>query len=864
MKKKRKLLTSLKRAITGILCGTIIATSTFSSYSMTTYAANTSATSKLDQFANKTWINAIRNGSYSLGATIGGAAGGAAGGAIGSVVAPGAGTVAGAGAGTAAGTIVGSALIGGAVNGFLDVFVDPTDVGTYSPNSGGSINYKVYSGKSTSYNNTTYNNTKKQTFYNEYKTENNYKYEWYNPITNNYDITNEYHYNQTYNTFNYTTYNVTNNYTTNYYIQDNRTYISYYIVNENKDTGEKEETYLEIYYRLPDGRSSYDLKASDIKGTYFPSKYSKYVSNAEDDGKTLGLWHLDGNLKDSSFWNNTPGTSSNNKFTDGLYTNGKIFSDDPDDFLELKLDKVNLPSSWTLEWCEYIPKTDLSIPKYPDSDYYYYNLSKLPYSRCEEDTDSLTHQTYKDYYHDELSQDTHYSVVLRGVLGTPDGTLYSPSVDSFVPYAIVCSGGSYKFYKNGVLQSSYSVDDFTVNYASYSNGSTSYRTELSGSDFKFKGIDITSSSIKFYEPSDPVFYIRSSEYIGASSASYTTQRNHPRFNYYVKPHSNAIIDEVRLSNTALYTGSSYTPSMQPFTTNTALTVPENPQKHEISFKTNTKLGNVRFGGVRQTYPSNGSIYVSLSDKQIVDSVQQYQNDGWYEIEGAVYFNNYWTPLKGFDLSMLSIKDNVSSDSKEDPDKEPTVSDCTLRVENTSTGILCTPSHSSTCSSSTVFIDDTEYSFGVTGTYLHTDAVDGQTYKIHMKCIHNKDGKEIIRTGQTTSWTYHTTGDSGGVQPSPPEDSGGGSSSGLGIFDSIGNLLKTIVTAISKIVAPLLDGISELLGSIIDGLVNITSFGTKFGEFLSGAFTFIPDEIITVLTLGVSLAILAIIFRILKR
>lgn len=113
-------------------------------------------------------------------------------------------------------------------------------------------------------------------------------------------------------------------------------------------------------------------------------------------------------------------------------------------------------------------------------------------------------------------------------------------------------------------------------------------------------------------------------------------------------------------------------------------------------------------------------------------------------------------------------------------------------------------------------------------------------------------------------TYHTTGDSGGVQPSPPEDSGGDSSSGLGIFDSIGNLLKTIVTAISKIVAPLLDGISELLGSIIDGLVNITSFGTKFGEFLSGAFTFIPDEIITVLTLGVSLAILAIIFRILKR
>ena len=95
MKKKRKLLTGLKRVITGILCGAVIATSTFSSYSMTTYAANTSATSKLDQFANKSWIYAIRNGSYSVGATIGAIAGGG----IGTVVAPGAGTAGFAGAG---------------------------------------------------------------------------------------------------------------------------------------------------------------------------------------------------------------------------------------------------------------------------------------------------------------------------------------------------------------------------------------------------------------------------------------------------------------------------------------------------------------------------------------------------------------------------------------------------------------------------------------------------------------------------------------------------------------------------------------------------------------------------------------------
>lgn len=84
---------------------------------------------------------------------------------------------------------------------------------------------------------------------------------------------------------------------------------------------------------------------------------------------TLGLWHLDGNLKDSSYWNNTPGTAYNNKFTDGLYTNGKIFSENTNDFLELKLDKVKLPSSWTLEWCEYVPSFSTST-NYGDDVYY--------------------------------------------------------------------------------------------------------------------------------------------------------------------------------------------------------------------------------------------------------------------------------------------------------------------------------------------------------------------------------------------------------------------------------------------------------------------------------------------------------------
>ena len=76
-------------------------------------------------------------------------------------------------------------------------------------------------------------------------------------------------------------------------------------------------------------------------------------------------------------------------------------------------------------------------------------------------------------------------------------------------YAIVYSGGAYKFYKNGVLQSSsYSVDGFKIDYYSSSSSGDSFSYNLPGSNFKFKGIDVTSNSIKFYEPDEPVFYVR--------------------------------------------------------------------------------------------------------------------------------------------------------------------------------------------------------------------------------------------------------------------------------------------------------------------------------------------------------------------
>ena len=698
----------------------------------------------MKEIAKDIAVSAVRNGSYELGAVAG------------ELIHPGLGGVAGP-------------LFGGAVNGYLDYFDNASDAGSGKTESGDTINYYINRGLPTSYNSTTYNQTESRSIFNVQKTENNtYQYRWYNPITHNYDITNSYTYNTEYNMYNYTTYNVTNNYTTNYYIQDNRTYITYYIINTNENTGEKEETYLQLYYQLPDGRNSYNLKASDLKGVYFPSKYSKYVSNAEDDGTTLGLWHLDGDLKDSSYWENTAGNAYNNKYTDGLYTSGKLFSDNENDYLELKLDKVSLPSTWTLEWCEYLPNSGLTIEPID-------NFSKLIGVGSYEDQSTSPLGFTDVYYKDSIFR---YKITLNGYLGIDDGAFYESSSGSFVPYALVFQGGVYKFYSNGSLISEYNSKDISISLLG--DHDTSINSIIPSKTFSsFSGLSVSSDSIRFYVSNEEIGTYRDSSawltfYCHRNGSIHDHRCCNPSFTYYFNAHKNAIIDEVRLSKGALYSGDSYVPSNQPYTTNSVLNVPEEPEKHEISFRTNTELSDVRFGGARQTYPTNGTIYVALDDNQKVESVQQYRQDGWYEIEASIYYGDKWELLKGFDLSKISID---PGEEEPDPDK-PTDPD-------------------------------------------------------------NPDKP---------------------VDPDNPDDKDEDS----GFLGTIGKILSSILKGLGSFLTPLIEGIASLLEGIIGSISSVTSFLTgAFGDFLASAFNFIPEDIVNVVVLGISLSILATLIKILK-
>lgn len=92
----------------------------------------------------------------------------------------------------------------------------------------------------------------------------------------------EYHY--TYYTYNIQ-YNITNTYIT--YIGSNEPY-------------EREE--YELYYQLPDGRSSADLTAEEIAGMSFEFYDIVNYQRSTDDVSVRALYHFDGNLEDSSYF----------------------------------------------------------------------------------------------------------------------------------------------------------------------------------------------------------------------------------------------------------------------------------------------------------------------------------------------------------------------------------------------------------------------------------------------------------------------------------------------------------------------------------------------------------------------------------
>lgn len=453
-------------------------------------------------------------------------------------------------------------------------------------------------------------------------------YHWYNPMTTNYEVHNDWTYSPTYNTFNYTT----NNY--NYYVTNNNTYISYVIMPTPENTADDAESlYFEIYFELPDGRDSYDLTAKDVWGTYFCYNALNYDYVAEDDGTTLGLWHLNNNLKDSSYWANSTGKAYSSTYKDGGLSTGKFLGTSTSDYFTLPLDKVSFsPSSaWTLEWLEYTPS---------------YNSGVINYSKGNHSWNNKT-----GFYECDSTQETLAGLSACGIGNT--SVAWDGRFDDFAHYALVFNGSTYSIYINGVKDNVFSHSP------------------------AYSGIFLSSSELKFFVSQfkkDSSDWVDSSEYIREQHTVWdkdpvtgyetgyhyeyknVTLKNHITQTNYLIANRNSIIDEVRLSKGAIYT-SDFEPPAQEFVTNMVFVLPESAQEGDLAVQSQYTVNGFRVGGVKPTYPSDGFVYV-YEENDKVKSVQQYQGNGWYEVGASVYSDGGWKTADGFDLSAFKLSGDV--------------------------------------------------------------------------------------------------------------------------------------------------------------------------------------------------------------
>lgn len=426
---------------------------------------------------------------------------------------------------------------------------------------------------------------------------NQYSFNWYNPITNNYNNCDTFYYDNSNNSYYYETKIGEINYEN--YVIDNSTHVTYYIVQTDTSSGVEYEFFYDIYYRLPDGRSSYDLTADDVWGEYFVYNVVNYDSVAEDDGKTLGLWHLDGNGNDSSYWNNSVAVFGNLSYSDGIFSKGKYSPNDSSVVNTLYLDKCGFDSSspYTLEWFEYIPYRSRVLVE--DVEYTrYYDTPTSDY-------------LFPNYYFVKGAQ-----------------------FDSFNALALVFDGTGFTLYINGIKR------DLSFDEAHSSFVTVSYPCGFNVSDS-----EITWSSL-----------------VGKHRSTFDNSTS-PKWtfdNYYVYQHAETIIDEIRLSKGVLYT-SNYVPSAEPFTTNMVLVVPEDAKKDDIVIHSNYEVSDFRIGGVKPTFPVENYVYIALDDNDIVTSVQQYQVNKWVEVAARVYLGNDTTEdLVGYNMATFKVEEPDTS------------------------------------------------------------------------------------------------------------------------------------------------------------------------------------------------------------
>lgn len=689
--------------------------------------------------------------------------------------------------------------------------------------------------------------------------------------TNNtfYDMSRDYtytyntaYYNQTYNSYYIpVTYN---NVDYNYFVTYTPTYTNItYIVDGCGDPSQAVSN--NYYFQLPDGRNSYDLTADDVFGIPLSGEVINYDAVPENDN-CVALYHFDGNIVDVS------GNGNTAKFADGtvpqyissssfgkhlMLTNRGRFS--------LTLPEA-LEAPYTIEFRFNYGQYQSFFPisselKNPAASDYYIQDSRVTHSGSSSLylNNEVFIKALKQYLVFHNYYGFYFSGLDEGVRKNrfgyywETGGLYFYDFPSVINYYAKDKSGNFVTISTSLLSSNYDTC-FTETENKYS------AKKLTGQSFNYGSCSSNSSipiplgqwvnmaivndgsTVKYYmngvEFTPPSNWVEST-----GSVDYLSFYGSPGFTY-------SYYDELRISKGALYT-SNYTPASAPFDIPMALVLPSEKTEGAIAVKSAVAVNNVRFGGVRPSYPAQGDVYISLDADKKVTSCQQYQSGTWTECQGSVCKDGNWVELTGYSFAgqvvneddfaeVIDKKDDPAIGSNSNPDAEVTSFTVHYYKDGTTDKLR----------------RDTVYQ----------NVAVGSSFAFSPPAI--KDYKPLVSSAEITitadgEHVFYYAADAG---------SGGGSGgesdpSKPGFFDGLLSGVKSLVNVVcgflGGVVQSVLSGITGIISTLIEAFKAVLSLGGHFGDFLAAALGFVPREIIDLLIAGIAVSIALAIVKFIR-
>lgn len=156
--------------------------------------------------------------------------------------------------------------------------------------------------------------------------------------------------------------------TTSYYYEYNF-YITHTSITYIGQTEEYEDPY-QLYYKLPDGRSSADLTAEELEQLSLAFVDVINYARSADDINMRALYHFDGNLADASYWSycstfDWVEGASITYMDEGAF-DGSLYLDEKKHVFDVILPSADMSGDFTIQFRYYqsytsAPKTDSSI-----------------------------------------------------------------------------------------------------------------------------------------------------------------------------------------------------------------------------------------------------------------------------------------------------------------------------------------------------------------------------------------------------------------------------------------------------------------------------------------------------------------------